>query len=205
MAQLKGMAPRNMPSAKLSHKPEGNVPKRPTEESQTELNLRLLGEVQYELKKVSPSHGDLFDYITDLAIVDLKNFAAMARIRLLLKKGADVNAKDGNRRTPLMHAAQGGHDALCRLLIKKGADIDARDDGNETALMKAAMCGHSKICALLIRSGASMGFVNSLGNSALKLAMLNNRSKVVKVMLKAVFGNKIGSALLYNLKKCISL
>ena len=45
---------------------------------------------------------------------------------LLIAKGADVNAKDSARWTPLLHAADEGHKEVAELLIAKGADVNAK-------------------------------------------------------------------------------
>ena len=44
----------------------------------------------------------------------------LARVRLLLKVGADVNAKDEGGRTPLRYAAEKGHESVVRYLAAEG-------------------------------------------------------------------------------------
>ena len=72
-------------------------------------------------------------------------FALMAgnadAAKLLIRKGADVNAKsrggfEGDW-TALIFAANGGHAGVCRLLIERGADILAKDGRGKTALWYA--------------------------------------------------------------------
>jgi hypothetical protein len=50
-----------------------------------------------------------------------------AMVRMLLRCGADVNAKDKSGLTALHKAASGGHEAVIRLLVKYGADVDTED------------------------------------------------------------------------------
>lgn len=47
-------------------------------------------------------------------------------VQLLLEHGADIEAKDGYGWTPLLLAAQKGHEAVVRLLLEKGANIEAK-------------------------------------------------------------------------------
>jgi ankyrin repeat protein len=50
-------------------------------------------------------------------------------VQLLLKKGADIEAKDKDEWTALHEAAQNGHEAVVQLLLKKGAHIEAKGQG----------------------------------------------------------------------------
>jgi hypothetical protein len=45
-------------------------------------------------------------------------------VRLLLEKGADVNAKNKNRFTSLINASQMGHTEIVKLLLEHGAEIN---------------------------------------------------------------------------------
>ena len=54
--------------------------------------------------------------------------------RLLLEKGAAVDAQDENGVTPLMTACEEGHVEVARLLLEKGADRTLADKEGRTAL-----------------------------------------------------------------------
>jgi ankyrin repeat protein len=48
-----------------------------------------------------------------------------AVVKLLLEKGAELEAKDSSGWTALIWAAEKGHEAVVKLLLKKGAKLEA--------------------------------------------------------------------------------
>ncbi|KZP27544.1 hypothetical protein FIBSPDRAFT_730607, partial [Athelia psychrophila] len=58
-------------------------------------------------------------------------------VRLLLEKGADVNAPGGYYGNALQAASEGGHDVIVRLLLEKGANVNAQG-GRLGSALKAA-------------------------------------------------------------------
>ena len=51
-----------------------------------------------------------------------------AVVKLLLEKGAELETKYNNGRTPLSWAARNGHEAVVKLLLEKGAELETKDD-----------------------------------------------------------------------------
>jgi hypothetical protein len=108
-----------------------------------------------------------------------------AVVRLLLEKGADVDAKDRlDGRTALIRAAEGGHEAVMRLLLETGADVEAKDRrGGWTALVKAAASGHEAAVRLLLETGADIDAKES-GWTALTWAAEGGHEAVVRLLLE---------------------
>jgi ankyrin repeat protein len=48
----------------------------------------------------------------------------MAKIKLALKKGAEIDSRDKIGRTPLSYAVRHGHEAVEKLLLEKGAKLE---------------------------------------------------------------------------------
>lgn len=59
-----------------------------------------------------------------------------AQVKIVLDKGANVNAEDDEGATALMATATRCHAEVARLLLDKGAEVNARDTHGETALMR---------------------------------------------------------------------
>jgi ankyrin repeat protein len=85
--------------------------------------------------------------------------AAVEIIKLLLSKGADVNApyiskdKRYSGETPLMSASKKGSKDVVKLLLSHGADGNARTKAGKTALDYAREKGHQEIVGLLEAKG----------------------------------------------------
>jgi ankyrin repeat protein len=85
----------------------------------------------------------------------------VAAIGRLVSGGADLNAQDGNGRTPLMVAAHLRHHAAARALIKAGANVNALDKQQYDTLTIAAVANDLEMVKLAIASGADTGLVTS--------------------------------------------
>lgn len=73
---------------------------------------------------------------------------------LLIGRGADVNAKDGDGSTPLQVAVRADNRLLTKRLIGFGADVNIPDSEGRTPLSIAAENGNRHILDLLLRFGA---------------------------------------------------
>jgi ankyrin repeat protein len=80
----------------------------------------------------TPLHFLLSAY--DLNRTPASSAQKIQAIKLLLKHGADVNAKDAKGDSPLHHAAVFGDPEIVSALLRAGADRSARNSANETAL-----------------------------------------------------------------------
>ncbi len=70
-------------------------------------------------------------------------------VRLHIRRGDDVNARDDKGRSPLILAASRGHLETCRILLEAGADPRALDNNGNDALSMALKLGQSELVMLL--------------------------------------------------------
>ncbi|KAI8519499.1 hypothetical protein Bbelb_027560 [Branchiostoma belcheri] len=103
---------------------------------------------------------------------------------LLLKHGADLEARDGLQETPLHKAARRGHTGTCKLLIRLGADVTAGDWVQDTPLHWAAAKGHTGTCDLLIRHGADVTARSALRNPFLHLAAAEGHAGNCELLIR---------------------
>lgn len=95
-------------------------------------------------------------------------FAGAAAVRLLLTRGADVDARGTGWMTgTALHSAVSAHDAeAVRALLDAGAEVDARQSGGLTPLHGAAHNGDAAIVRLLLEAGADPSRVAEDGRDA---------------------------------------
>ena len=108
-----------------------------------------------------------------------------AKVRLLLKQGADVNAAQGDGMTALHWAASHGDVDEARMLISAGARLDAvTRNGNYTPLHLAAKGGNVAAVRTLLDAGASASAKTSSGGALpLHLAAAQGNPDVLAALL----------------------
>lgn len=78
-------------------------------------------------------------------------------VKLLIQRGANIEAKGSMNHSPLSTAALKGNDEVVEILFEAGADLEARDDGCRlTPLMWAAFNGQLPMMKLLAAAGADV-------------------------------------------------
>lgn len=97
-------------------------------------------------------------------------------LQCLLDANADINLRDGNKRTPL-HAAvmlqrSIGNAKVVQTLLDAGADIHAIDKFGNTPLMYASRVGCEELMKTLISAGADVNTINEKDQSYAMLRLL---------------------------------
>jgi len=96
----------------------------------------------------------------DSELIEAVEEGDVERVRGLLERGADPDARDEDGRTPLYIAAANGSVEVARLLLKHGADVNARAIDGSTPLHLAVAFGHLDVAELLLERGADVNAGN---------------------------------------------
>jgi hypothetical protein len=119
----------------------------------------------------------------DKELFDAVGKGDAAKVRELLKRGANPNARNELGDTPLHLAAFWGHADVARLLLEHGADVNARDASGRTPLHEAAN-GYMDVAILLLEHGANVNARDEHGWTPLHEAAYRGRLDVVKLLLE---------------------
>jgi len=150
-----------------------------------ELHIR-----QFDLKKKTP---ELFEAVRN---------GSIEQCRLLLAKGAMVNAADDTGQTALMVAAMTNGIAIAKFLIDEGADVNKRSASGLTALHYTALENYAPMAQLLLKNNAKVdapmrysstdGSTNNeptvweyIGATPLLIAIEANNYEVAAVLIEA--------------------
>ncbi|KAF6238464.1 hypothetical protein HO173_003431 [Letharia columbiana] len=112
-------------------------------------------------------------------------YGLLSVVKAMIKRdGLEIDSKEVFGRTPLLLAAQWGHEDVVRLLIEKGADIDSKDRRGRTSLSEAAGEGREDMVRLLIEKGADIDSKDHGGQTSLSEAAGERREDMVRLLIE---------------------
>ncbi|KAK8016092.1 NB-ARC and ankyrin domain protein [Apiospora rasikravindrae] len=104
--------------------------------------------------------------------------------KLLIERGADVDAAGSSGWTPLTLALDRGHIDMARLLIERGADVNTTGSSGRTPLTRALDGGHADVARLLIERGADVNSAGSFGRTPLTRASDRGHIDVTRLLIE---------------------
>ena len=105
----------------------------------------------------------------------------------MLQRGDDVNGKDDNGDSVLIHATSKGKLESIRILVQAGVNVNAVSGIGSTALMFAAGKGYVNCLKYLIRNGAAVKVCDYHEGTALNYVAVHGRLiQAALVLLRAL-------------------
>jgi ankyrin repeat protein len=120
---------------------------------------------------------DLFELVID---------GSPEEVQKAIDEGANINARDKDRVTPLMKAAgKNKNPEVIEVLLNAGANISARnEDGLTPLIITAGLNKNPEVIEVLLDAGANVNARNENGMTPLMIAGgLNENSEVINMLL----------------------
>lgn len=106
-------------------------------------------------------------------------------VEMLLSLGANINATDANRQTPLMYTTFKNSVYSAKLLLsEKNIELEKRDITGSTVLLKSINGYCHEIFRSLIKAGANVNAVNYYGQSILMYSIFKKQWVVATELIK---------------------
>ena len=109
-------------------------------------------------------------------------------IDLLIRAGADVNARSDAGETPLTYAALNSQLGATNRLLRADADVNTVNEEGESLLMRAVARNDLLLAGVIVDAGADVNYQAADGRTALDVARANGNRDLV-MMLKNAGGD----------------
>ena len=121
---------------------------------------------------------DFIDWAAPLHLASRRDHVEV--VRMLLKFGADVTARNKHGMTPLHLASQ---TEVAHMLLESSANVAARSETGWTPLHMVSRKGHVDVTRLLLEHGADVNAQNRDGSTPLHLASRRGHVEVTQMLL----------------------
>lgn len=102
----------------------------------------------------------------------------------LISLKRDLNVRDEEGKTALMHTTMCGNAHGSELLVNAKVDINIQDDFGNSAVVHAVQKNDIKILTMLLKNGANANLIDNIWMTALHHAVLVKNPKAVAILLQ---------------------
>jgi len=139
------------------------------------------------MKKMLDMHPGLLDARDEGRATPLITAAYAQKadvVKMLLERGADVNAQKKDGWSALHFAAWRGEEDIAKMLLDHGAKVDVKKPDGGTPLHAAVADGHLEVAKLLVAAGADVNAKKKDGWTPLRFAA-ERKNKDVAAFLRS--------------------
>ncbi|KAK2715890.1 hypothetical protein QYM36_010456 [Artemia franciscana] len=111
--------------------------------------------------------------------------------KLLLNKGAGVDARTIKGETALHFAIQNENVKVVETILEYNANVNLGTKNGDMPLCLSSLTGNVEICTMLLNKGANVNVKKNGGISALHIAAQNHHGNIVKLLLN--YGARVNS------------
>jgi ankyrin repeat protein len=104
--------------------------------------------------------------------------------RVLVKFGAETNARDNDNQTLLHLILEKGRSEIARVLLENGAEVNARNSKDDTPLHVASRRGDLDSLRVLLKYSADVHARNDDGQTPFEVASENDHSDAMQLLLE---------------------
>jgi len=115
-------------------------------------------------------------------------------IKLLVESGAEVNARDNERKTAFLYACASGNTEAVKFLWEKGALLSVFNKAGANATILAAMRGNAEMMAFLIEKKLNVNAQDNGGMTPLMYSAASKNKALVDLLLSKKADAKLKDA-----------
>ena len=108
----------------------------------------------------------------------------ISTVASLLAQGANINARDKGKQTPILVAAQNKQYDMIRYLASKGADINAQCNKNFNPFIHGCITNDPELVRLMVSLGTDLTRLTRFGGNGLTPAAEKGHEEIVKFLLE---------------------
>ena len=143
-----------------------------------------LSQIQPVIKSFKTHKSGTFSRFTVDDLLEATNQSDVARVKVLLDRGVDINGHSRSDWTALMVAVAKGDTEMVQFLLEEGANANVRNSTGQTPLIFAAHWGHTEIVRLLTDKGVDVNAQMDDGWTALIDAINMDRLEVTNLLIE---------------------
>ena len=117
----------------------------------------------------------------DQQLLDTIGYGNLNEVKNLIRKGANVNARD-RWGIPFLLRALPRHQEIAKYLITNGADVNTKTSDDNTVLMLAAYYGLFDLVKFLVQNGADINAVDANNDTALSIAQRKGFTEIANFL-----------------------